>query len=76
LVASARVRCITGTRMKEAVNWAVKYATPAASDKAQALELLQEQYDSIEQRIEVLNVQISTLGAQRQRLIAQQPDIN
>ncbi|MGL4678321.1 MAG: glycine betaine/L-proline transporter ProP, partial [Plesiomonas shigelloides] len=62
--------------MKETANLPLKGATPAASDKAEARELLQEQYDTIEQKIEALNVQIATLGAQRQRLIAQHPDIN
>ncbi|MGL4350414.1 MAG: glycine betaine/L-proline transporter ProP [Plesiomonas shigelloides] len=76
LMASAVVGVITGILMKETANLPLKGATPAASDKAEARELLQEQYDTIEQKIEALNVQIATLGAQRQRLIAQHPDIN
>lgn len=76
LMAIAVVGLITGILMKETANLPLKGATPAASDKAEARELLQEQYDTIEQKIEVLNVQIATLGAQRQRLIAQHPDIN
>ncbi|KAB7696149.1 glycine betaine/L-proline transporter ProP [Plesiomonas shigelloides] len=76
LMAIAVVGLITGILMKETANLPLKGATPAASDKAEARELLQEQYDTIEQQIEALNVQIATLGAQRQRLIAQHPDIN
>ncbi|MGL5283792.1 MAG: glycine betaine/L-proline transporter ProP [Plesiomonas shigelloides] len=76
LMAIAVVGLITGILMKETANLPLKGATPAASDKAEARELLQEQYDTIEQKIEALNVQIATLGAQRQRLIAQHPDIN
>lgn len=76
LMAIAVVGLITGVLMKETANLPLKGATPAASDKAEARELLQEQYDTIEQQIEALNVQIATLGAQRQRLIAQHPDIN
>lgn len=76
LMAIAAVGLITGILMKETANLPLKGATPAASDKAEARELLQEQYDTIEQQIEALNVQIATLGAQRQRLIAQHPDIN
>lgn len=76
LMAIAVVGVITGILMKETANLPLKGATPAASDKAEARELLQEQYDTIEQKIEALNVQIATLGAQRQRLIAQHPDIN
>nr|WP_317403240.1 glycine betaine/L-proline transporter ProP [Plesiomonas shigelloides] len=76
LMAIAVVGLLTGILMKETANLPLKGATPAASDKAEARELLQEQYDTIEQKIEALNVQIATLGAQRQRLIAQHPDIN
>lgn len=76
LMAIAVVGLITGILMKETANLPLKGATPAASDKAEARELLQEQYDTIEKKIEALNVQIATLGAQRQRLIAQHPDIN
>ena len=76
LMAIAVVGLITGILMKETANLPLNGATPAASDKAEARELLQEQYDTIEQKIEALNVQIATLGAQRQRLIAQHPDIN
>lgn len=76
LMTIAVVGLITGILMKETANLPLKGATPAASDKAEARELLQEQYDTIEQKIEALNVQIATLGAQRQRLIAQHPDIN
>lgn len=76
LMAIAVVGLITGILMKETANLPLKGATPAASDKAEARALLQEQYDTIEQKIEALNVQIATLGAQRQRLIAQHPDIN
>ncbi|KAB7702367.1 glycine betaine/L-proline transporter ProP [Plesiomonas shigelloides] len=76
LMAIAVVGLVTGILMKETANLPLKGATPAASDKAEARELLQEQYDTIEQKIEALNVQIATLGAQRQRLIAQHPDIN
>ncbi|MGL4268953.1 MAG: glycine betaine/L-proline transporter ProP [Plesiomonas sp.] len=76
LMVIAVVGLVTGILMKETANLPLKGATPAASDKAEARELLQEQYDTIEQKIEVLNVQIAALGAQRQRLIAQHPDIN
>lgn len=51
-------------------------ATPAASDMAEAKEILQEHHDNIEQKIEDISEQISELEAKRSRLIDQHPRIN
>ncbi|MEH2920071.1 glycine betaine/L-proline transporter ProP [Samsonia erythrinae] len=67
---------ITGMSMRETANQPLKGATPAASDRAEAKELLQEQYDNIEQKIEDIDEQIADLEKKRKRLTDQHPEIN
>ncbi|MCV9878158.1 glycine betaine/L-proline transporter ProP [Brenneria izbisi] len=67
---------ITGISMRETANRPLKGATPAASDRAEAKELLQEQFDNIEQKIENINEQIAQLEQKRKALIDQHPRIN
>ncbi|VFS46523.1 Proline porter II [Budvicia aquatica] len=67
---------VTGLFMKETANMPLKGATPAASDRSEAKELLQEQYDNIEQRVEDIDSQIKELEKKRQRLIDQHPKLD
>nr|WP_113868716.1 glycine betaine/L-proline transporter ProP [Brenneria salicis]NMN92024.1 MHS family proline/betaine transporter-like MFS transporter [Brenneria salicis ATCC 15712 = DSM 30166]RBP59120.1 MHS family proline/betaine transporter-like MFS transporter [Brenneria salicis ATCC 15712 = DSM 30166]RLM29694.1 proline/betaine transporter [Brenneria salicis ATCC 15712 = DSM 30166] len=66
----------TGISMRETANRPLKGATPAASDRAEAKELLQEQFDNIEQKIEDIDEQIAQLEQKRKALIDQHPRIN
>ena len=76
LMVVALIGLITGIFMKETANRPLKDATPAASDRAEAREILQEHHDSIENKIEDIDAQILELEAKRKNLIAQHPDIN
>lgn len=67
---------VTGIFMKETANRPLKGATPAASDRAEAREILQEHHDNIEHKIEDIDAQIAELEAKRKNLIAQHPEIN
>ncbi|WP_413736223.1 glycine betaine/L-proline transporter ProP [Sodalis sp. RH21] len=67
---------LTGIFMKETANLPLKGAAPAASDRAEAKELLQEQYDNIEQGIEDIDQQINLLEQKRAALAVQHPKIN
>ncbi len=67
---------LTGIFMKETANLPLKGAAPAASDRAEAKELLQEQYDNIEQSIEDIDQQINLLEQKRAALAVQHPKIN
>ncbi|CAH0241821.1 Proline/betaine transporter [Rahnella aquatilis] len=76
LMVVAMIGLVTGIFMKETANRPLKGATPAASDRAEAREILQEHHDNIEQKIEDIDAQIVELEAKRKNLIAQHPDIN
>ncbi|WP_145539598.1 glycine betaine/L-proline transporter ProP [Yersinia kristensenii] len=76
LMVVAIIGLVTGVFMKETANMPLKGATPAASDRAEAKELLQEHHDHIEQNIEDIDQQIAELEKKRKNLIAQHPDIN
>ncbi|MGL4979232.1 MAG: MFS transporter, partial [Plesiomonas sp.] len=76
LMVIAVIGLVTGILMKETANKPLKGATPAASDRKEAKELLQEQYDTIEQKIDAINEQLADLDAQKQRLVAQHPTID
>lgn len=67
---------VTGVFMKETANKPLKGATPAASDRAEAKEILQEHHDNIELKIEDIDAQIAELESKRKNLIAQHPEIN
>lgn len=66
---------VTAIFMKETANKPLKGATPAASDVAEAKEIVQEHYDSIEQNIEAIDQEIDKLQQKRRQLVAQHPDI-
>jgi len=76
LMVIAVVGLITGITMKETANKPLRGAAPAASDMAEAKELLQEHEDNIEQKIEDIDAEIATLEAKRQELVQQHPRIN
>lgn len=76
LMIVAIIGLVTGIFMKETANKPLKGATPAASDRAEAKEILQEHHDNIEQNIEDIDQQIAELEKKRKNLIAQHPDIN
>ncbi len=76
LMVVAIIGLVTGIFMKETANRPLKGATPAASDRAEAKEILQEHHDNIEQKIEDIDAQIVELEAKRKNLIAQHPDID
>lgn len=67
---------ITALTMKETANMPLKGATPAASDIAEAREILKEHHDNIEHRIDDLAKEIEELETKRQKLIDQHPRIN
>ncbi len=75
LMVVAVIGLVTGIYMKETANKPLKGATPAASDRAEAKEILQEHHDNIEQKIEDIDVQIAELQSKRKHLIDQHPEI-
>ena len=76
LMVVAVVGLITGVTMKETANRPLKGATPAASDIQEAKEILVEQYDNIEQKIDDIDHEIADLQAKRTRLVQQHPRID
>jgi MHS family proline/betaine transporter-like MFS transporter len=76
LMVVAVIGLITGIYMKETANKPLRGATPAASDMAEAREILQEHHDNIEQKIEDIDDEIAKLEAKRKNLVQQHPDIN
>lgn len=75
LMVVAVIGLVTGIYMKETANKPLKGATPAASDRAEAKEILQEHHDNIEQKIEDIDAQIAELQSKRKHLIDQHPEI-
>ncbi|WP_437610522.1 glycine betaine/L-proline transporter ProP [Erwinia sp. V71] len=76
LMVVALIGLITGFTMKETANKPLRGATPAASDLAEAKEILQEHHDNIEQKIEDITAEIAELEEKRKHLINQHPRIN
>ena len=76
LMVVAVIGLITGLYMKETANKPLRGATPAASDRSEAKELLQETYDNIEQKVEDINAQIAELEKKKQILIDQHPKLD
>lgn len=76
LMVIAIIGLITGITMKETANKPLRGAAPAASDMAEAKELLQEHEDNIEQKIEDIDAEIAKLEAKRKELVQQHPRIN
>ncbi len=75
LMVVALIGLVTGIYMKETANKPLKGATPAASDRAEAKEILQEHHDNIELKIEDIDAQIAELQSKRKNLIDQHPEI-
>ncbi|MBP6117249.1 MAG: glycine betaine/L-proline transporter ProP [Neisseriaceae bacterium] len=76
LMVVAVVGLVTGLRMVETANKPLKGATPAASSKEEAHEILQAHYDHIEGRIENIDEEIERLQKKRATLVDQHPEIN
>ncbi len=76
LMVVAVIGLITGLRMIETANKPLKGATPAASSKEEAREILQAHYDHIEGRIENIDEEIERLQKKRATLVDQHPEIN
>ncbi|RKQ39231.1 glycine betaine/L-proline transporter ProP [Enterobacter sp. R1(2018)] len=76
LMVIAVIGLVTGLTMKETANKPLKGATPAASDIAEAREIVQEHHDNIEQKIEDLDREIEALQAKRSNLVQQHPHID
>ncbi|MFA1646629.1 MAG: MFS transporter, partial [Enterobacteriaceae bacterium] len=76
LMVIAVIGLATGLTMKETANRPLKGATPAASDIAEAKEILREHYDNVEQKIEDIDAEIEALQKKRSRLVDQHPRIN
>ncbi|MEQ5059713.1 proline/betaine transporter, partial [Proteus terrae] len=76
LMIVAVVGLITGIKMIETANKPLRGATPAASDKSEAKEILSEHYDSIEHRVEDIEAEIEALQKKRQALIDQHPKLD
>ena len=76
LMVIAVVGLFTGVTMKETANQPLRGAAPAASDLAEAKELLKEHHDNIEQKIEDIDAEIAELEAKRKNLVQQHLRIN
>ncbi|WP_413484025.1 glycine betaine/L-proline transporter ProP [Morganella psychrotolerans] len=76
LMVIAVIGLATGIIMKETANKPLRGATPAASDRAEAKEILLEHYDNIEHKIEEIDDEIETLQKRRQSLIDQHPKLD
>lgn len=76
LMVVAVVGIITGIKMKETANKPLRGATPAASDRSEAKEILIEHYDHIEQQVDEIEHQIESLTAKRQDLVDQHPKLD
>jgi MHS family proline/betaine transporter-like MFS transporter len=73
LMVVAVIGLVTGVTMKETANKPLHGAAPAASDIAEARELLQEHHENIEQKIEDIDAQLEELAAKRETLQEQLP---
>lgn len=67
---------ITGLKMTETANKPLRGATPAASDRSEAKEILLEHFDNIESKVDVLDEEIAKLQERRQKLIDQHPKLD
>jgi metabolite-proton symporter len=76
LMVVALIGLVTGLKMNETANKPLQGATPAASDRTEAKEILSEHFDSIEQKVEDIEQQIETLQEQRQELVDQHPKLD
>ncbi|MFK4063940.1 glycine betaine/L-proline transporter ProP [Brucella anthropi] len=83
LMGAAVIGIVTSVFLPETANQPLRGDTPNASNPAEAQVLLQESYDIIEERIEDIDVEITTLqakiaqlSAQREKLADRHPNID
>lgn len=76
LMVVAIVGLVTGLKMRETANQPLRGATPAASNRREAKEILSDHFDSIEQKVEDIDEQIENLQEQRQDLVDQHPKLD
>lgn len=76
LMVVAVIGIITGFKMKETANKPLRGATPAASDRSEAKQILSEHFDNIEQKVEDIEQQLKALEKKRQDLIDQHPKLD
>ncbi|CAI3957945.1 MFS family (AraJ) (PDB:4LDS) [Commensalibacter communis] len=76
LMAISVVGLITAFTMPETANKPLRGATPTASDKEEAKEILSQHFDTIEQKVEELDETIAELEKKRQSLIDQHPKLD
>jgi len=76
LMVVAIIGIITGLKMRETANKPLRGATPAASDRTEAKEILSEHFDNIEQKVEDIEQQIEDLQSKRQKLVDQHPKLD
>lgn len=67
---------ITAFTMPETANKPLRGATPTASDKEEAKEILTAHFDTIEQKVEQLDETIAELEKKRQALVDQHPKLD
>ena len=67
---------ITGLYFKETANKPLIDATPIATSKAEAVELLEEFHDSIEQRVDEIDQEMHDLKKERRKLVNQHPELS
>ena len=67
---------IAAISVPETANRPLKDATPVASSRSEAKEVLQEHFDNIEDQVNAIEEQISDLEEQRQNLVDQHPKLN
>lgn len=67
---------ITAIYLKETSNKPLSGAVPMATSQAEAVELLEEFHETIEQKIERIDAQIDALQQKRQKLADQHPKID
>lgn len=67
---------ITAIYLKETANKPLSGGAPMANSEEEAIELLEEYHETLEQKIEKVDLEIEALQKKRQRLADQHPDIH
>lgn len=76
LMAVSIIGMFTAFTMPETANKPLRGATPTASDKEEAKEILTAHFDTIEQKVDQLDETIAELEKKRQTLIDQHPKLD
>ncbi|EHD13133.1 hypothetical protein CIN_18700 [Commensalibacter intestini A911] len=76
LMAISFIGLATAFTMPETANKPLRGATPTASDKEEAKEILSQHFDTIEQKVEELDETIAELEKKRQNLVDQHPKLD